>query len=332
MINRIDLDVIVKFMRCVFKRPKKYPDRIQVDVNTGCNLKCKMCPAQALGIKPEYMNIETAQRVALSFPHARKFFLTGLGEPLLNPYFVEIVSIFRKFNKNAILSTTTNGYYLSVDYFEKLISAGINKITISLESVDLESSGSWGHATDKAVLENIKNISKLEHNIELIIQTALTGELNGNFKGILNFVYDCKLDYVNLVRLNNLWSNLITDRSAGKINIPRLSLEKERALVSSIKKYANRKGIKVNFLNYNSFIENIAMQIATHFGRYCIRLDSDLFVSVNGQAAVCCVLPDHYLGLIDGAESVDLAWKSEKINTFRANKSMVCSECDLVKV
>ena len=115
-----------------FGRPVK---SMRIQVNTSCNLKCFFChmegtPVQMQKISPEQieMAVMTASRHGVN-----RIKFTG-GEPLMRKDIVEIVERTRK-HITGDISMTTNGFLLPA-YANKLRKAGLDRINISMHSID----------------------------------------------------------------------------------------------------------------------------------------------------------------------------------------------------
>ena len=91
------------------------PWSVQVELVEGCQLRCAYCGIHGLSLSPgeyHFMSRETAlvaaRGIAGLCPAARVEFAMH-GEPLLSPFFVEIVALFRSVLPRAQLMVTTNG-------------------------------------------------------------------------------------------------------------------------------------------------------------------------------------------------------------------------------
>lgn len=125
---------------------KYYPIDINIEITTKCNAKCDSCTHDeiiASGDRPlKHMNIEFARNIIDKLKEMTvlhnipqnliKFSPVGLGEPLLNPDFFEIISYAKKIFPKAILHMNTNGILLTPEISKKLIECEIDYIYISL--------------------------------------------------------------------------------------------------------------------------------------------------------------------------------------------------------
>lgn len=112
--------------------------RISLTASSKCNFRCAFCHMEGVYEEPETLmtpeEIERVVRVLMRFGVDRVK-LTG-GEPMLRPDILEIVERLGKL-KLRDLSMTTNGTRLP-SMAGKLREAGLNRVNISLHSVDPE--------------------------------------------------------------------------------------------------------------------------------------------------------------------------------------------------
>ena len=121
-----------------FNRPINY---LRVSVTDRCNLRCTYCmPEEGIRLidHSDILSFEeisefTKLAVANGITKVR---LTG-GEPLVRKGIVELVSMLAKIEGLEDLSMTTNGILLT-KYADELKNAGLNRINISLDTVNPE--------------------------------------------------------------------------------------------------------------------------------------------------------------------------------------------------
>jgi MoaA/NifB/PqqE/SkfB family radical SAM enzyme len=76
------------------------------------------------------MPLEMYLRVAESFPSVRNVYLSGWGEPLLNPYFGEMLEIAKE--AGCSVGFTTNGAELDVDIMKTLVNLQVDLVSLSI--------------------------------------------------------------------------------------------------------------------------------------------------------------------------------------------------------
>ena len=116
---------------------------LRVSVTDRCNFRCPYCmPAAVFGEGYEFLpdgkilTFEEIERLARVFVDVgvRKVRITG-GEPLLRSEISKLVALLARIEHLEDLTLTTNGYLLA-EHAVALKDAGLNRITVSLDSLD----------------------------------------------------------------------------------------------------------------------------------------------------------------------------------------------------
>jgi cyclic pyranopterin phosphate synthase len=114
---------------------------LRISVTDRCNFRCQYCmPAEGLPWleRAELLTFEEIERlvrvmVSIGVEEVR---LTG-GEPLVRREFPRLVAMLAAIEGLKDLSLTTNGYLLERDA-DALVSAGINRVNVSIDSMQRE--------------------------------------------------------------------------------------------------------------------------------------------------------------------------------------------------
>jgi len=125
-----------------YKRPLR---DLRISVTDRCNFRCPYCmPAEIYGYSYKFLNknqilsFEEIERVAKLFVEigVNKIRITG-GEPLVRADIQNLIHPLSKIDGLNDLTMTTNGYLLP-SMAKKLKDAGLERITVSLDSLDPE--------------------------------------------------------------------------------------------------------------------------------------------------------------------------------------------------
>lgn len=118
-------------------------DYLRISLLDKCNFRCQYCMpegtkldyilSQELLTNQEILTLVRDVFIPLGFT---KFRLTG-GEPLLRPQLVDLVREISSLTATQDLSLTTNGFLLA-DMAQQLYDAGLNRINISLDSLNAQ--------------------------------------------------------------------------------------------------------------------------------------------------------------------------------------------------
>lgn len=117
----------------------EYPLLVDLELSTLCNLHCPMCYTITEEFKRKVnarlMDLGLFKRIideiAGKVPAIR---LSLRGEPTIHPKFLECIEYAKKMGIQEI-STLTNGSRLSAEFFTKMLEAGINWLTISVDGL-----------------------------------------------------------------------------------------------------------------------------------------------------------------------------------------------------
>jgi radical SAM protein with 4Fe4S-binding SPASM domain len=105
--------------------------KIYIEISNLCNLQCTFCPE--VQREKKILNVEQFKKIIDSVePYTEKVTLHLMGEPLLHPNFIEILSVL---NKSSLkLELTTNAILLSRHQESILNSNSLRQINFSLQS------------------------------------------------------------------------------------------------------------------------------------------------------------------------------------------------------
>lgn len=103
---------------------------IYLEITKNCNLKCPFCPSRNSNLHENVSIPLFKQTINKIKQYTNTVYLHVLGEPLIHPYFVDLVNICNQNDINVRL--TTNGTLLYKYDFSNI---KINKISISLQAL-----------------------------------------------------------------------------------------------------------------------------------------------------------------------------------------------------
>lgn len=98
----------------------------QIELSTFCNLKCEYCPSPNFPRERKFMDMETFDRALEWVEHfvaqgtQMELALTGIGESLMHPQFIEMVAKARAVLGDILLIISTNGILLNEKMCEAL--------------------------------------------------------------------------------------------------------------------------------------------------------------------------------------------------------------------
>jgi MoaA/NifB/PqqE/SkfB family radical SAM enzyme len=107
---------------------------LQIEPTTRCNFTCGFCCGRSM--PQEDLAWSTFEASLATFPDLAHVELQGEGESLLHPEFFRMAEALR--DRGVRVSIITNGSLLHPSIADRLLDAGLSKISVSLESADPE--------------------------------------------------------------------------------------------------------------------------------------------------------------------------------------------------
>lgn len=121
------------------KQPQDDLRQLYVEPTTECNLNCKICVRRSWEDPIGRMSLDDYRRLmnmAAAFSGLNRVVLGGFGEPLSHPEICEMVLTTREIlGENVSIELTTNASLLDEDTSKKMVSAGLDKLIVSLDSI-----------------------------------------------------------------------------------------------------------------------------------------------------------------------------------------------------
>jgi len=118
-------------------RLNRLPDEVAIEILMGCNLSCPMCPVSGLphsmnGRRETVMSAGLYQRIIDQISdRPRSVLLNVFSEPLLHPRLIEFIQIAKTASHHVAI--ITNGTKLTRAYSARLIEAGLDALTVSID-------------------------------------------------------------------------------------------------------------------------------------------------------------------------------------------------------
>ena len=176
------------------------PERIQIEITNRCNYTCGMCPRESFNLPEKDIPLDLFKKIIDRLETPYNVTLTGWGEPLLHPALMDMI-VYTK-DKAHNVGITTNGLLLS-PFVEKFIEKSLDKLTISLDSVEKEVEVKECHPSNKAVQRNIESLIRSRGDKKkpmITIQITMHGKKQ--CLETVRYAGEVGSDRVYLVRLN----------------------------------------------------------------------------------------------------------------------------------
>ena len=193
--------------------PLDTPLKIEVEPTSACNFRCIYCRHSAVKIKPEFMTMETFDKIIKGikkFPNKIKSFnFAGVGEPLLNKNIYNMIKKANEVSDNTVL--ITNGSLLDKNNSNKLIDSEISTIRISLQG--LSDIDYYNVAKYKINIETfINNIKYIYQNkkekTKLYLKMPDISVKTPELKEKFDMLFSNIADYICIENISNHWEEL----------------------------------------------------------------------------------------------------------------------------
>ena len=250
---------------------------LRFSVTQKCNLKCFYCHKEGQEKNSDELSVYEIQRIIKIAGKIgiRKVKITG-GEPLLRENIVEIVRNISRYMDE--VSMTTNGILLK-KYADKLKKAGLNRVNISLDTLDSEKYKKiTGTNYLSYALRGIKSAVKNDLTPVKINMVLMKGVNENELEEMINFAYENNV-ILQVIEMEIAKENA-EDRLYKKYHHDLLSVEKElkrKASRVEVRQMHHRKKYFLPFNGKEVQVEIVRPMHNSEFCKYCnrIRLTSD---------------------------------------------------------
>ncbi len=255
---------------------------------------------------------ERFEALLAAHPSVEHVELQGEGESLLHPRFFDMVRTLRQ--RKIKVSVISNGSLISESAAEQMVSLGIEKVSVSMESAEPETFRQIrGGKLEKVIagLSNLVNARRKHGQAKPIVGLSITvmRDTQDHLPGIIALYKQLTLDggitvqplsTMPLYEKNypaGLKQQVLTDSEVDDLWV-RFRMHRE---LQNIQKRKDKLGIK-------SFYDELLASFQPG-QRRCPWLDEGLYVNHKGIATACCMIKDtdqHRLGIVgtNGMEEI----------------------------
>ncbi|MBI3032846.1 radical SAM protein [Candidatus Woesearchaeota archaeon] len=324
-------NIAVETVRRLLYLVPELPSYVQIEITNDCNLSCKMCPREVLNVKFVSMPLEKYKLYIdkIAAVGVEQISLTGWGEPLVHPHLIECLSYAK--SKGLITKFTTNGVLIRKDVVEPIIATGVDEITFSIDSINMDPKNDWAHL-NKVALKRIEDFIRLrkeknQQNPKIILQTMLQKNHSEDIFDVIKWAGKTGCDAVNLGRLNLSFDP----------NLDRPNLEEEKFILDKAESLGTEYNIQVDCVQGGMFsgIARFAYKKLKKYlhrgGKTCLKTYDYCYINVHGKVTPCCLLPNTEMGDLNTGELHDI-WNNDAFKSFREHETAFCGSCDVMRV
>jgi pyrroloquinoline quinone biosynthesis protein E len=286
------------------------PIVMDIEPTTGCNFRCTMCQVSSENFVAKNLDLKLFKKVIVENQQLIKIKLQGMGEPLINKNFHEMVSFANKFG--IAVEFVTNGSLLTRENINKLSDNLLSTISISIDGATKETFENIRVKSNfDVVIANVKNlINHFKSKKNKTEIKALSLIQKKNFHEIENITKICKdLGFDNLafqVQMTGWgkeeWENI---NKAQDINYSKLDKD---YFLKILKKY-NSKSFKAEVITDNIL----------SFKKQCSYPYENPYLSANGKIVPCCMIADDAVVNFGSVSEYSFSkiWNSKDYQDFR---------------
>lgn len=179
---------------------------IIIETTNLCNARCVMCCHSAMRRKKGIMNKKLFRKIVTEAKElgARRFTLSGIGEPLLDPNLTNRITYLKSQIKDCKIRFFTNASLLIEEKANQLVKSGIDEIVISLNGYKNSYEKVMGLSFDQTA-KNIKYLLKIKpKNLHIHLSCMYVNENAADIKKITALWTD-KIDLM-AVKIPENWA------------------------------------------------------------------------------------------------------------------------------
>jgi len=182
-------------------RTEMYPRYIEVELSNLCNYRCQHCELPFWkNVEQRNMTWEELMVILNNFPDLKQMAFVGIGNPWLNPIFLDAVKYVKK-ERDLFFELYDPFQNFDTPTVKKFIKWGVERLFVSLDSATKETYevNRKGHKWDK-MIEGVKLFNKYKRKYN-----AKYPEINFHFvidKSNIHEALDC-IDFVKSLNIDN---------------------------------------------------------------------------------------------------------------------------------
>lgn len=180
------------------------PRYLNLDISWGCNINCIMCSARqrVSKLSKENLSPERFEHILIQLPKLRHISFMGLGEPLMNPHFFELLDIAQ--SRNIKASLITNGTLFNESNLKRL-NDNLVRVYVSIDTPFPEKYERIRRgARFSEVVENMKRLKKLKPEVSLYILVLLMKETIKDLPELVKLAKDINVKHLDVNHILSL--------------------------------------------------------------------------------------------------------------------------------
>jgi len=287
------------------------PTTIDLEPNVTCNLACRMCQVPTWDRKAPDLSTDDFRKLLDSIPTLMKIKLQGMGEPFLNRDLLDIIELGVR--QDLVIVTNTNGTILNEEMCRRVISSGLDTISISIDGATKETyekiriKGKFN-----IVIENTKRLIAMRGTSSMPrINVWMLGmrENIHELSMMVQLCHDLGVDELKLQHDLSYWGKA---EWAERLSGDTLDDGAEtKRLLDDAASLASKLGLEFILFQEDRY--------SYSEGKNCGWPWTSAYITTDGFVCPCCIAPDPEVinfGNLHEADFGDI-WNSDKYRLFR---------------
>ena len=295
-------------------RPADPPLRkVYVEPTTACNLNCPICIRRSWDEPGGTMAMATYRQLAEGLrqaPTLKAVAFWGLGEPLLHPDIVEMVSMASELGARTEL--ITNGLLLDAAMAEGLITAGLDTLVVSVDGTTPASHTEVRAGADlKCVQQQVRELHTIRRglrreNPEIGLEFVVTRRNLSELPGLRHLAHAMEASFVVVTNVlpytRQFTDEILYGLSAGDGWQPRRSHWKPQILLPRLDARPESLGPLLELLRRGGTIDPLLGRPEKAYGYCRFVREGTVAVAWDGGASPCVPLMHGYTCYVLGRE------------------------------
>jgi radical SAM protein with 4Fe4S-binding SPASM domain len=277
----------------------------------------------------DHMKLEQFKKLLDTSPNIQTLNITGIGEALMNPFFLDMVEYAKK--KGIYVWFSDNMTLMTEKTAQRLLDAGVDFIALSLDGATKETFEKIRvGARFEQVLENTRRLIRLrdtqgKKNPLVGINCVVTKENYLEIEQMVRLAHEMKIDRL-------MFMTILVSNSNGEFSLYSVSKADLDQVLDNAKKLAGELGVKVIAW------PNSEVKMSKVTG--CDYPWQNPYITYNGDVLPCCFIPqetngrnreENIMGNIM-KEDLKTIWNNENYVSFRqkiksSNPPISCKKC-----
>lgn len=259
------------------------PVTLDIEPNNTCNLRCPHCQVTYWKKERSYLDAEGFGRILDQFPGLVRIKLQGMGEPMLNDQFLQMLKEGER--RGIAMNIVTNGTVCRGEVVQALLELEGTEITFSLDGASAAVFEKIRVGSSFAgVTENIRNLTTARGDRKwprITGWTVVTADNISELSSIVRYSADLGLDDLTIQTFLSDWGKPEMRVYTGPVRIDLVSPVLAES-VKAAKSAAAECGVRLQVASHDHYSND----------NKCPWPWKSAFITASGDVVPCCIVAD----------------------------------------